>query len=302
MQVSRRLKLYLFPSLILIPLGLAGVAWEIYNLHYRGVSTPFLYPALGLLLVSLFFWVKNKWAYLMLLILTGVFLFFFFRHTLWIQQANPSVVYYYQDWVFETKSGLIKPKQPIGPNPPVTGGYLSCNFSLIHWWDYLNTQPQLCTAFDQDHRLTMFLNDSEGMGGKIREFQLNYFRADRKSLLGEPLDRWALRLAYRPIEAGFREKFRLLSIYQVYEREIGNGRSKIVESFSRKADGSLKTFTESPLLKFSQKDVYALYGFDGELIEIPNRGRRNFSFPARIDVRGYQSYDLPDRLQSNNKP
>ncbi len=302
MQVSRRVKLYLFPALVMLPPAVAGIAWEVYNHYYRGIGTPFLYPSLGLFLISLFFWAKNKWAYILLLTVTGVFLFFFLRHTLWIKGSATSVVYYYQSWTFDTRKGTIEPKDPLGPTPPASGGYLSCNFSFNRWLDYLNTQPQLCTSFDKDHRLVMFLNDSEGMGGSLREFQINYFTVDRKSLLGEPLDRWALRLAYRPVLQGIKKRYQLLAIYQVYEREIGKGKSKIVESFSRKANGTIKTFTESPLIKFSQKDVYALYGFDGELIEIPNRGNRNFSFPGRIDVRGYQRYDLPPYLSSDAQP
>lgn len=297
MASKKWLKINFFPLFILLPLALAGLFWEGFNLYFRGLHTPFLYPALGLILLSLFFWIKNKWAYLLLLLLTAGYMVFFLKQTLWTQERASSVVYYYRNWSFDTFSGLIHPKQPIGPHPPDTGAYLSCNYSLDHWRDYLNLQPRLCTFFDEDHRLMMFLNDTQEGDLALREFQMNYFNVPRKSLLGETLDRWALRLAYRPPSEATKNKYQLLAIYQVYERQIDRYRSKIVESFSRKPDGSLETFTESPLLKFTQKDVYALYGFDGELIEIPNRGRRNYSFPARIDVRGYESYDLPETLR-----
>lgn len=300
MDFKRKFKVYVFPTLFLILPAVAGIFWEFFNRYYRGQTTPFLYPALGLLLLSLFFWVKRKWIYILLLAGTAVFLFFFFRHLLDRNSYPHSVVYYYRHWSLDTRTGKIKLSDPIGPYPPAIGAYVSCNFTLKNWQDFLNTQPLLCTGFDKNHRLKMVLNDSDGLQGPVREFQVNFFFVDRKSLMGEPLDRWALRIAFKPNHQGISPHYGIQAIYEVYEREIRPGQSKIVESFSRNPDGSLKNFTESPLIKFSQKDVYALYGPDGGLIEIPRMNRRSFSFPAKIDVQRYENYELPRYLSSLN--
>ena len=296
MDPVRKKRLYLLPVLLLSLAALAGLVLEIYYRHYRGIGTPFLYPALGCILLSLYFSVRRRWLYFILLGITPIFLFFFFRNGLWPDTYPPSVVYYYRYWSINTETGLLRLQQPMGPNPPVSGAYISCNFSFRNWLDFLKTQPTLCTAFDDQLRLQMTLNDGEGTSGPIREFQLNYFSVDRKSLLGEPLDRSALRIAFMPRTKGIRPKYKVKEIYQVFERELEPGKNHIVESFSWDGAGGLVSFTESPTLKFTGKDVYALYGPDGDLMEIPNRGNRSYSFPAKIDIQHHGVYHLPGIL------
>jgi hypothetical protein len=298
MDPARKKKLYFLPVLFLLIPALAGLALEIYHRRYRGIGTPFLYPAIGLILLSLYFWARRRWVYFLLLSITPVFLFFFFRNALWLESYPPSVVYYYRHWSLDTETGLLRLQKPTGPHPPTSGAYVSCNFTLKSWLDFLRTQPTLCTAFDDQLRLQMTLNDGEGSSGPIREFQLNYFSMDRKSLLGEPLDRGALRIAFTPRAPGLRPKYQVKEIYQVFERELTTGKNKIVESFSRNGKGNLVSFTESPTLKFTEGDVYALYGPDGGLVEIPRRGNRNYSFPAKIDIRNHEVYHLPEILDS----
>jgi hypothetical protein len=134
----------------------------------------------------------------------------------------------------------------------------------------------------------------------VREVQVNSFQVDRKSLLGEPLDRSALRMAFEAVEKGWRPKYRLRSVYQVFEREIQPGITKIVETFSRDSRGRLKSFTESPLLKFSPQDIYALYDGDGALVEIPRSKEKNFSFPASIDVARHKEWQVPAWVYPEN--
>lgn len=298
MDPGRKRKLYFLPVLLLLLAALAGLVLEAYHRYHRGIGTPFLYPSLGLILLSFYFWARRRWIYFVLLAITPVFLFFFFRHALWLDSYPSSVVYYYRHWSLDTQTGLLRLKKPMGPHPPLSGAYVSCNFTLKSWFDFLKTQPSLCTAFDEKLRLEMTLNDGEGSSGPIREFQLNYFSIDRKSLLGEPLDRGALRIAFSPLRPGLRPKYRIHEIYQVFERELEPGKNKIVESFSRDGEGKLVSFTESPILKFTGRDTYALYGPDGGLVEIPYRGNRNYSFPAKIDIRNHEVYHLPGILVS----
>jgi hypothetical protein len=296
MDPVRRQKLYLIPVLFLMLAAVAGLVLEFYSRHFRGIGTPFLYPSLGFILLSLYFTVRRRWLYFVLLGITPVFLFFFFKDGLWLDNYPASVVYYYHRWSLNTQTGLLRLHQPMGPHPPTSGAYVSCNFSFKNWLDFLKTQPTLCTGFDDQLRLQMTLNDGEGSSGPVREFQLNYFSVDRKSLLGEPLDRSALRIAFLPKEKGLQPKYKIHEIYQVFERELEPGKNKIVESFSWNATGGLVSFTESPTLKFTGKDVYALYGPDGDLMEIPNRGNRSYSFPAKIDIQHYEVYHLPGIL------
>jgi hypothetical protein len=299
MDAERKRKLYLIPVLLLlIPAG-AGLGWELYHRYYRGIGTPFLYPSLGCILLSFYFLARRRWVYFLLLGITTLFLFFFFKNALWLESYPSSVVYYYRHWSLNTQTGLLRLQNPMGPHPPTSGAYVSCNFTLKSWFDFLKTQPSLCTAFDENLRLQMTLNDGEGNSGPIREFQLNYFTIDRKSLLGEPLDRGALRIAFTTRTLGLRPKYQVQEIYQVFERELEPGKNKIVESFSRDETGKLVSFTESPILKFTGRDVYALYGPDGGLVEIPNRGNRNYSFPAKIDIRNQEVYHLPGILGSD---
>lgn len=296
MDTARKRTLYRLPVLLLLLPALLGVFWEIYNRHYRGIGTPFLYPSVGLILLSLFFWARRRWMYGILVGIISVYLFFLFKNALLEKSFPPSVVHYYRHWALDTQTGLLKLYKPIGPHPPVSGAYVSCLFSLNHWFDFFRTQPTLCTGFDEQHRLQMTLNDGEGEKGPLREFQLNFFTVDRKSLLGEPLDRWALRLAFQPVHQGLFPRYQIKRIYQVFEREMAPGKNKIVESFSRDEKGELQTFTEAPMLIMTHDSVYALYGPDGGLMEIPQRAHRNYSFPAKIDIRHYENYNLPNLL------
>lgn len=299
MDPVRKKKLYFLPVLLLSLAALAGLVLEFYYRHYRGIGTPFLYPSIGCILLSLYFSVRRRWAYFVLLGITPIFLFFFFKYGLWLDNYPPSVVYYYHEWSLNTQNGLLRLQKPMGPHPPTSGAYVSCNFSFKNWLDFLKTQPTLCTAFDDQLRLQMTLNDGEGSSGPVREFQFNYFFVDRKSLLGEPLDRSALRIAFLPRNKGLRPKYKVKEIYQVFERELEPGKNRIVESFSWNSVGGLVSFTESPTTKFIQWDIYALYGPDGGLVEIPHRGNRSYSFPAKIDIRNHQAYHLPNILGPN---
>lgn len=301
MKFLKRFKIYLIPVFFLILPGLVGLFFEAYNHFYRGASTPFFYPSLGLLLLSLFFWAKNRWIYLVLIVTTAGYLFFSFRHYIWLKPQPVSIVHYYQKWSLDTYTGRIHLKKPLGKHPPSKGPYISCNFSLQSWKSYLNNQPTLCTAFDKRLRLQMFLHDQMTGDGQLREFHINEYQVDRKSLLGEPLDRSALRIAFSLQKKGLRPQYRVKAIYQVYEREVGPGKSKIVESFARGPTGKLKNFTESPLLKFTNRDVYAVYDSRGILVEIPRMRGRSFSFPAKIDVRSYRKYDLPKVLRPGGR-
>lgn len=301
MDRLKKIKFYLFPILFLILPACIGLFFEFYNHFYRGVSTPFLFPSIGLILISVFFWVKKRWLYFALVGVTAAYLIFFFQFAIWKKSSPPSLIFNYESWELNTATGQIKLKIPIGTFPPSSGSYISCHFSLKSWTDYLNMQPILCTAFDDQLRLKMFLNDHETDEGLLREVHVNQFRVDRKSLMGEPLDRSALRIAFSPLDKGIRKKFKVKAIYQVYEREISPGKTHIVESFSRDSKGNLKSFTESPLLKFANKDVYAVYDHRGILVEIPRMKSRTFSFPAKIDINLYKNFQLPPILTSDTK-
>jgi len=298
MKPIKLLKFYFFPIFVLILPAMLGLFFEGYNRYYRGVATPFLYPSIGLIVVSLFFWAKGRWTYLILIGLTGAYLFFFSRHYLWLKPDAQSNVYYYKNWIMNTKDGQIHLKDPLGKHPPEKGPYISCSFSFDGWKSYLNFQPSLCTAFDNNLRLKMYLHDQITDEGMLREFHLNLYVVDRKSLLGEPLDRAALRVAFSLKNQGINPQYKVKAIYQVYEREITPGRTKVVESFSRDPNGRLKQFTESPLLKFSNSDVYAVYDSQGLLVEIPRMKGKSFSFPAQIDVKEYRVYPLPEKISS----
>ncbi len=293
----RKILFYSFPVVFLWIPGFSGLSLELLNRYHRNLSTPFLLPSIGLFLVSGFFWIRRKNLYLLWLLINLAFLGFLVQNLLLTTESPFPLVRYYKSWEVKTDSGLIKLHIPLGNYPPNQGAYISCHFPLKSLKDYWNFQPNLCSGFDEKQRLEFFLNDQSSSGENLREIQVNYFDADRKSLLGEPLDRWAMRLAYLPHRNGLQMRFRLKSIYQVYEREIENGKSKIVESFSRNGQGQLKSFTESPKTKFTDSDIYALYGPEGELVEIPQKEGRQFSFPAKVDIRDYQNYQLPLSLR-----
>lgn len=288
-----RPKLLFLPFLFFNLLAAAGLGVELYNRHYRGVSTPFLLPALGLILLSLFFLIRKRWMYFVLVALTAIFTAVFLQVLFWQPYRRPSWVYNYRNWAMQTATGRLKLSHPLGPYSPASGAYISCNFSLIEWWQYLNTQPLLCTAFDAQLRLQMYLNDNETDQGLLREFQLNQFKVDRKSLLGEPLDRMATRIAFIRKAKGWWAPFKIKAIYQVYEREVSEGHTRVIESFSRDPQGRLKSFTESSLLNLTSKDVFAMYNGQGLLTEIPQMGGRSFAFPAKVDTTPFLNYNLP---------
>lgn len=300
MNLSYKLKIYFFPILFLIVPAIFLIYFHLFNLYFRGVHSPFLYPALGLLLLSCFFWIKKRWVYFLLMGITAVYLGVFFGFLLLRESPPGSVVYYYRNWLLNTQTGLLTLKKPVGPQAPPEGSYISCNFNLKEWKNYFETQPVLCTAFDPQLRLQMFLNDHDTAEGTVREVQINFFRVERKSLLGEPLDRSAIRIAFDLVGKNLQPKYRLRTVYQVYEREIRPGLNKIVESFSRDYRGRLRSFTESPFSKFSDQDVYALYDADGVLVEIPRSKAKNYSFPALIDIGHYREYQLPEIINADN--
>jgi hypothetical protein len=294
---ASRYKLFLIPFILLNLLAAVGFGIEAYNRYYRGVHTPFLLPAIGLLLLSGFFVVRRRWMYIGLGVVTAIFTALFIQIQLWVSYQRPSLVYNYRGWEMDSTTGRIHLASPIGPYAPASGGYVTCNFALNDWLQYLDNQPLLCTAFDEQLRLLMYLNDNDTDQGLLREFQLNQFKVDRKSLLGEPLDRMATRIAFIRNKKGVWPRYRIKAFYQVYEREIGTGQTRVIESFSRDAQGRLKSFTESSLLNLTSKDVFAVYNDQGLLKEIPQMGKRSFAFPAKVDTSPFLHYNLPQRIR-----
>jgi hypothetical protein len=207
------------------------------------------------------------------------------------------MAYYYKDWKFNTKTGRIKLIHPLGFYPPAAGAYVTCSFALKSWLDYFDNQPILCTAFDDQLRILMFLNDHDTDEGTLREFQLNSFKVERKSLLGDPLDRSALRIAFIPLRNGLWPQFKIKKIYEVFEKEVEPGRTRVIESFSRKPSGALESLTESSLLNLTFKDLYAVYDQNGILVKIPRMNGRSFIFPAKIEVSRLAQYPLPPFIQ-----
>ncbi len=278
--------------LFLIP-GVACLGIDVYNRYYREVSSPFLAPGLGFFILSLFFLVQRRWAYFLLSFLTLAYIAASLTLGLWGDFRRTAVPQCYRQWAFDTVKGRLRLKEPVGKSAPAGGAYITCSFAIRSWWDYLDNQPNLCTAFDENLRVTMFLNDQDTDGGILREFQVNQFALQTKSLLGEPLDRGALRLAFLREEKKFRPNFQLKAMYQVYEREITPGHSRVIESFSRDGSGKLKSFTESSALNVTAKDVFAVYNSQGLLTEIPRLATKSFAFPGRIDVSKIEKYLPP---------
>ncbi|HEX5033637.1 MAG TPA: hypothetical protein VFW62_04090, partial [bacterium] len=266
---------------------------DVFNRYYRQLSSPFLAPGLGLFLLSLFFLVQRRWAYFLLSFLTLVYIAASLTLGLWGDFRRSAVPQCYREWAFNSVNGKVKLRQPVGKSAPAGGAYITCSFAMRSWWDYLDDQPNLCTAFAEDLRVTMFLNDQDTDNGILREFQINQFGLKTKSLLGEPLDRGALRLAYLREEKRFRPGYELKAMYQVYEREITPGHSRVIESFSRDGSGRLKSFTESSALNVTSKDVFAVYNSQGLLTEIPRLASQTFVFPARIDITRVERYKPP---------
>lgn len=292
----RKLNLLWIPFFIFALAGLACLGVEAYNQHFREISSPFLAPGLGLLLLSLFFLIKKRKAYFILSLLTFAFVAASLNLGLWGDFRRASVAECYREWAFDTQTGRIRLKFPLGRAAPSQGAYITCSFTMKTWWDYLDNQPNLCTAFDPNLRVLMFLNDQDVDSGVLREFQINQFSLQAKSLLGEPLDRGALRIALLKSPKKFRPSFQVKAIYQVFEREISEGQSRVIESFTRDGQGNLKSFTESSALNMTSKDIFAVYNQQGILSEIPRLNTRSFVFPARVDVSGVLKYRLPPLL------
>ncbi|HKX11549.1 MAG TPA: hypothetical protein VJP40_00245 [bacterium] len=286
--------------LFLIP-GLVCLAVDVYNRYYRQIGSPFLAPGLGFFILSLFFLVQRRWAYFLLSFFTLVYIGASLTLGLWGDFRHAAVPQCYRQWSFDTVKGRIRLQEPLGRSAPPGGAYITCSFALRTWWDFVDNQPNLCTAFAEDLRVTMFLNDQDTDGGILREFQVNQFSLQTKSLLGETLDRGALRLAFLREEKKFRPNFELRAMYQVYEREITPGHSRVIESFSRDGQGKLKSFTESSALNITSKDIFAVYNSQGLLTEIPRLATKSFVFPARIDVSKVERY-LPPRVIRFGEP
>ena len=285
------------PFLVFLLPGMACLGVDAYNRYYRELSSPFLAPGLGFVLLSLFFLVQRRVAYFLLSFLTLAYIAASLTLGLWGDFRRPAVPQCYRQWAFDSRNGRLQLKEPLGKSAPADGAYITCSFTMRSWWDYLDDQPNLCTAFAQDLRVTMFLNDQDTDGGILREFQINQFSLQTKSLLGEPLDRGALRLAYLKEEKKFRPNYQLKAMYQVYEREITPGQSRVIESFSRDGTGKLKSFTESSALNLTSKDVFAVYNAQGLLVEIPRLATKSFVFPARIDVNKIDRYLPPTMIR-----
>jgi hypothetical protein len=289
------------PFLLFLLPGLVCLAVDAYNRYFRELNSPFLAPGLGFVILSLFFLVQRRWAYFLLSFLTLTYIAASLTLGLWGDFRRSAVPQCYREWFFDTVTGKLKLRQPLGKSAPPSGAYVTCSFSMRTWWDYLDNQPNLCTAFDENLRVTMFLNDQDTDSGILREFQINQFALQAKSLLGEPLDRGALRLAYLREERKFRPNYQLKAMYQVYEREIAPGLSRVIESFSRDGTGHLKSFTESSALNITSKDVFAVYNGQGLLTEIPRLATKSFVFPAQIDIKRIERY-LPPPIIRYGEP
>lgn len=283
----------LLPFLLFLLPGLACLGIEAYNQYYRQLASPFLAPGLGLVLFSFFFLAQRRWAYFTLGFLTLSYIAASLTLGLWGDFRRSAAPQCFGAWAFNTVTGRIQLEKPLGKSAPAQGAYITCSFAMRTWWDYLDNQPNLCTAFDENLRVTMFLNDQDTDGGILREFQINQFSLQSKSQLGEPLDRGALRLALMREDKKFRPKYQLKLMYQVYEREITPGHSRVIESFSRDGNGKLKSFTESSAINVTSKDVFAVYNAQGLLTEIPRLATKSFVFPARIDISRFERYVPP---------
>jgi hypothetical protein len=276
--------------------GLLCLGIEIYNQYFRNIASPFLAPGLGLVLLSLFFLVQHRKAYLVLSLLTLTYIAASLTLGLWGDFSRPSAVQCYRRWKFNTQTGRIRLEQPLGRMAPSSGSYISCSFEMKSWRDYLDNQPNLCTGFSEDLRVAMYLNDHDTDNGILRELQLNQFQLQGKSLLGEPLDRGALRVAFIKSSERLWPVYRCKAIYQVFEREVSPGQSRIIESFTRDGNGALKSFTESSALNLTAKELYAVYNAQGVLAEIPRLIGQSFVFPAKVDVGRVLKYNLPPYL------
>ncbi|HCU24713.1 MAG TPA: hypothetical protein DF383_06830 [Deltaproteobacteria bacterium] len=284
---------FYLPSAGFALLGLLCLGVEAWNRYFRQASSPFLAPALGFLVLCPFFLIRKRWAYIALSLLALAYVAASLTLGLWGDFQRASVVQCYRDWSFSTTQGRLRLSKPLGRNAPAAGAYISCNFALKSWWDYLDSQPNLCTAFDAELHVIMFLNDQEADGGILREFQINQYGLQGKSLLGEPLDRGALRIALNKTADRLWPKYKIKAIYQVYEQAISPGQTRVIESFARGPKGDLKSFTESSALNLDSKDLFAVYNSQGILTEFPRVPSRSFVFPAKIEVERVLKYELP---------
>jgi len=291
----KRILLDVIPALIFLIPAIGGIAIEIYNRQFREWATPFLWVAIGLILIGVLFLIRKSWALAILGLVNIVYLTLFLVMQLWTVHSDHTV-YYYRDWWLQTKNGHMHLEGPLGTFPPEKGPYISCHFSRKDWLSYVNFQPSLCTAFDEHLRLLMFFNDHETEEGLLREFQMNQFRIARKTLLGDPVDRMAIRIAFTSSGKGRSPEFTIREMYQVYEKELEGGQSRILESISRDSKGRLRTLTESSLPNLTDRDLFAVYNYEGFLTRIPKLSSKTFSFPGKIDVNPIMNYALPERI------
>ncbi|MCP5468708.1 MAG: hypothetical protein H7A32_05520 [Deltaproteobacteria bacterium] len=292
-----KLKAHFIPIFLLVLPASFGLGVEVYNLYFRGMSTPFLWISVTLFLLSMFFWIRQTWLYVFLLLFLGAFLFYYLQFIAADSLAPKSSVYYYQRGYLNTQNGRLVLKKPLGKYPPQEGPYLACYFRIFEWKQYLNLQPRMCTGFDKSLRVNFSLNDQLAPEGRIREIQINDYHIERKSLLGEKLDRGALQLSYLSTEEKIWRNFRLQSTYEAYEREYQKNRFRVVESISRDAQGKIKRITESPLEVYSRPDQFANYGPNGKLKNAPKNQLKPFVFPKQIELKVYNNKGLPSRLK-----
>lgn len=288
-------KILLIPAIFFIALATLGLGVDLYNRYYRALSTPFLAFSMIFLLVSFFFSVKKQAAFLFLTLGTVVYILVFLSLGLW--RISPrGVTVYYQSATFNSMTGRLSLARRYGLYPPPQGAYLSCHFEIKNWKSYLDSQPDLCSGFDESLRLIFSLHDQSTPSGEQREMQWNSFQVERKSLLGETLNRAALRVTYQVKAGWFRKKYQAEEIYQAFEKEINSDQNRVAETFLRDGQGRLKNFTESSLPNLSSEDLFATYNAEGILVDVPAIVEKSFVFPAKIDVSLLRRYPLPRKI------
>lgn len=293
----KKLLLGILPALVFWIPAAFGLALELYNRYFRGLATPLTWISAGLILMSLIFLVRRRWLLWLLVLTNTLYLTIFATTGLWRLDLHPSLVYNYRDWWLHSPTGRLHLEKPLGPYPPASGPYVTCHFALNGWPGVINFQPSLCIGFDERLRLKMFLDDHETEDGWLREFQVNDFQISRKTLMGDPIDRGALRIAFVSKEKKLWPKFQIREMYQVFEKETEEG-TRILESISRDGKGRLKTLTESSLPNLTVRDAFAVYSSEGFLVKIPRVTGKNFAFPGKIDVSPLLEYTLPERIQA----
>lgn len=294
----KKLLLWILPSFVFLIPAAVGFGLEAFNRYYRGLASPLLWISIGFLMLGSLFLVRKRLLLWLMVLLTLFYLSAFLVLGLWKLKPYPSVVHYYRTWWLHTPTGRLHLEQPLGYYPPASGAYVSCHFPFAGWKDLVRFQPTLCTGFDERLRLTMFLNDHETETGWLREFQTNNFLIQRKTLLGDPIDRGALRIAFVGEGKPLRPVFQIREMYEVFEKETEDGQSRILESISRDGRGRLKTLTESSLPNLTDRDLFAVYNSQGLLTKIPRISGKNVVFPGKIDVTPILEYRLPERIDA----